>query len=64
MHHYTIAMPLQAAARKQEAGYWKSWWARFSSMSYGAKNAVYRKVRPWRGDLLLVLTYIRVEPQG
>jgi hypothetical protein len=35
----------QAAEKKQEAGYWKTWWGRFQAMSYGQKNAVYRKVR-------------------
>lgn len=37
----------QAAAKKHAASYWKAWWARFQSMSYGQKNAVYRKVRDY-----------------
>lgn len=39
------AVTSQAAAKKHAAGYWKAWWAKFQSMSYGQRNAVYRKVR-------------------
>jgi hypothetical protein len=40
-----LGVESQAAAKKHAAGYWKAWWSKFQSMSYGQKNAVYRKVR-------------------
>ena len=40
-----VAVESQAAAKKHAAGYWKAWWGKFQSMTYGQKNAVYRKVR-------------------
>lgn len=30
--------------KKKASGYWQAWWAKFRTLGYAQKNAVYRKI--------------------